>query len=98
MLWNKLYFVLHFSGLLESSEHMTSSFIFDMKKYQFAGTVPKSNSKMVEISKIDIPNKQIHDHSFSWLGIPTSIKSEFGSFTFNFNLFKIWCKKILLIF
>ena len=31
MLWNKLYFVLHFSGLLESSEHMTSSFIFDMK-------------------------------------------------------------------
>jgi len=38
------------------------------KKYHTVGTVPKSNRKIVERGKIDIPNTQIYDRSFSWLG------------------------------
>jgi hypothetical protein len=39
------------------------------------GTIPKSNIKIVERGKIDIPKTQIHDYSLSWLGTDTSIKS-----------------------
>ena len=45
------------------------------KKYHTFGTIPKSNIKIAERSKIDIPNPQVHDCSFSWLGTCTSIKS-----------------------
>ena len=40
------------------------------------GTVPKSNRKIVERSKIGIPpNTQILDRSLSWLDTGTSMKS-----------------------
>jgi hypothetical protein len=42
-----------------------------IKIYHTVGTVPKSNSKIEERDKIT----QIHDHSLSWLGAGTSIKS-----------------------
>jgi hypothetical protein len=45
------------------------------KKYHTVGTIPKSNLKKVEGDKIDTPNTQIHDCSFSLLGTVTSIKS-----------------------
>jgi hypothetical protein len=35
-------------------------------KYHTAGTVPKSNIKILERKKIDTPNTQIHDRSISW--------------------------------
>jgi len=38
-------------------------------------TIPKSNIKIVDRGKIDIPNTQIHDLSLSWLGTGTSITS-----------------------
>ena len=38
-------------------------------------TIPKSNIKIVERDKTDIPNIQIYDHSLSWLGTGTSIKT-----------------------
>jgi len=44
------------------------------KKYHTVRTIPKSNIKIVERSKLDTPNTQIHDHSLSWLGTGTSIK------------------------
>jgi hypothetical protein len=44
------------------------------KKCHTFGTVPKSNRKIIEKGKMDTPNKQIHDHSLSWLGTDTSIK------------------------
>ena len=43
--------------------------------YHTAGTITKSNFKIVERGKFDIPNTQIHDRSHSWLGTDTSIKS-----------------------
>ena len=45
------------------------------KNYHTVGTVPTFNSKIVEKGQIDTPNTQIHDHSLSWLGTGTSIKS-----------------------
>jgi len=45
------------------------------QKYHMVGTVPKSNRKIVQRDKIDIPNTQIHDRSLLWLGTGTSIKS-----------------------
>jgi hypothetical protein len=47
------------------------------------GTVPKSNIKIVERGKSDIPNTHIHDHSLSLLGTGTSIKS--GGVEYNNN-------------
>ena len=38
-------------------------------------TVPESNTKIVERGTIDTPNTQIVDHSLSWFGTGTSIKS-----------------------
>ena len=43
-------------------------------KYHNVGTISKSNIKIVERGKIDIPNTQIHDRSLPWLGAGTSIK------------------------
>jgi len=43
-------------------------------KYHTVTTIPKSNIKIVERGKIDDPNTQIYDLSFSWLGTDTSIK------------------------
>jgi hypothetical protein len=37
------------------------------KKYPIVGTVPISNRKIIERSKINTPNTQIHDCSVSWL-------------------------------
>ena len=45
------------------------------KKYHTVGTIPKSNTKIVENDKIVAPNTQIHDRSLSWLGTDISIKS-----------------------
>jgi len=39
------------------------------------GTIPKSIIKIVERSKIDTSNTQIHDDSLFWLGTGTLIKS-----------------------
>jgi hypothetical protein len=44
-------------------------------KYNTVGTVPKSNIRIVERGKSDIPNTQIHDRSLSWIGTGISIKS-----------------------
>jgi hypothetical protein len=39
-------------------------------------TVPKSNRIIIDRGKIDTSRtKLLHDHSFSWLGIGTTIKS-----------------------
>jgi hypothetical protein len=48
------------------------------KKYQNVGTIPK----FVQRGKIDTPNTQIHDLSFSWLGTTNSIQS--GGFKTSF--------------
>jgi len=45
------------------------------KKYHTEVTVPKCNRKIVEIGQIVVPNTHIDDHSLSWLGTGTSIKS-----------------------
>jgi hypothetical protein len=45
------------------------------KKYQSVWTVHKSNRKFIERGKIDSPNTHVHDHSLSWLGTGTWIKS-----------------------
>ena len=47
-------------------------------KNHIVETLPKSNIKIADRGKIDTPNKQILDRSFSWLGTGASIKS--GSF------------------
>jgi len=44
------------------------------KEYHTVGTIPKSNIKVVERSKIGTPNIQIYDHPFSWIGTDTFIK------------------------
>ena len=44
-----------------------------MKNNNSVGTFSKSNSKIIERGKIDIPNTQIHDRSLSWHGTCTSI-------------------------
>jgi hypothetical protein len=54
---------------------MTSSNTMKNKKYQTVRTVPKSNWKIVEIGKINIPNTHKHDHSLSWLDTDTSVNS-----------------------
>ena len=41
------------------------------KKYHTVRTISKSNSKIVERSKIDISNTQIHDPSLSWFNSET---------------------------
>jgi hypothetical protein len=43
------------------------------RKYHAVGTVPKSNIKIIERGKIDMPNTQIHARSPTWLGTYTSI-------------------------
>ena len=48
------------------------------KKYRTVGTIPKSNIKIVERGTLSTLNKQVHDHSLSWLGTGTSIKSGAG--------------------
>ena len=45
------------------------------KKYHIVGTILKSNIKIVEWGKIDIPSTQLHDRSLSWLATDTSIES-----------------------
>jgi hypothetical protein len=45
------------------------------KKYHTVTTVLKFNGKIAERGKIDSPYTQIHDHSLSWLGTGTTIKS-----------------------
>jgi len=39
------------------------------KPFHTTGTVPRSNIKIIERGKIDIPNILLHHHSLSWLGI-----------------------------
>jgi hypothetical protein len=39
------------------------------KQNTHCGKITKSNVKIVEIGKIDTPNSQIHDCSFSWLDV-----------------------------
>lgn len=46
-------------------------------------TVPKPYSKTVERGKIDPPNTQIHNRSFSLLGTSTSIKSVYLRISLN---------------
>jgi len=45
------------------------------QKYHIVGTILKSNIKIVERGKIDIPSTQLHDRSLSWLATGTSIES-----------------------
>ena len=45
------------------------------ENYNTVGTVPKSNQTVVERGKLDTPNTNIRDHSLSWLGTGTSMKS-----------------------
>jgi hypothetical protein len=49
-----------------------SSFIIKLfamlyERVDTIGAIPKSNIKIVERGKIDIPNTQMHDRSLSWL-------------------------------
>jgi hypothetical protein len=44
------------------------------KKFHTVVNVPKSNTKIVECGKMNIPNSQTHDCSLFWLGTSTSIK------------------------
>jgi hypothetical protein len=44
-------------------------------KIKNTGKVLKCNRKILEISKFDTPNTQIHNRSLSWLGTDTSVKS-----------------------
>jgi hypothetical protein len=46
-----------------------------MKQMPVVGTVPKSNRKIVEKSKIDTPCTQIQYHLLSWLDTGTSVTS-----------------------
>ena len=51
------------------------------KKYHTVGSVPKSNRKIVERSKMDTGitlNTQLHGHSLSWLG--TGISKRNGGY------------------
>jgi len=43
------------------------------KKYHTVGTVLQFNAKMVEMGKINTPNRHIHDRSLFWLETGTSI-------------------------
>jgi hypothetical protein len=45
------------------------------KIYHTVKTIQTSNTIIVERDKIKTSNTQIHDHSLSWLGTGTSIKS-----------------------
>ena len=47
------------------------------KNIILVGTIPKSNIKIVNRRKIDIPNIQIHHRPLSWLG--TGIKKNIVS-------------------
>jgi hypothetical protein len=49
--------------------------IISKTKNTTVGTAPKSNKKIVEKGKINTNHTQLHDHSLSWLGTGTSIKS-----------------------
>ena len=44
-------------------------------KFLTVRTFLKYNRKIAEISKIDIPDTHIHDHSFPWLCTCTSLTS-----------------------
>ena len=50
------------------------SFVIN-KKYHTVRTVPKSNGNIVEIEAKSTPLTPVHDHSLSWIGSDTSIKS-----------------------
>jgi hypothetical protein len=55
---------------------MHAAVIKTKKKIYTLGTVLKYNRKIKKRrSKIDTSNTQIHDHSSSWLGASTSIRS-----------------------
>jgi hypothetical protein len=45
------------------------------KTYHTVRTISKSNIKIIVKVKIDTTYKQIHNHSLSWFGTDTSIKS-----------------------
>ena len=45
-------------------------------KIKNTGKVLKCNRKILEISKFDTPNTQIHNRPLSWLGTDTSVKSD----------------------
>ena len=45
------------------------------KKYHFVGTVPKSDRKIVERGKIEIP--KIYGRSISWQDTDNSIKRDY---------------------
>ena len=45
------------------------------KKYHIVGTVPKSNRKILERGKIDMPKAQMHDYALSLLHTCTLINS-----------------------
>ena len=64
--------LVHSRGGSKVSSHLHDK--MKNKKYNAVRIVPKSNRKIVE-RIIDIPNTQIHDHSHSWLGTGTSLKS-----------------------
>jgi hypothetical protein len=49
------------------------------KKYHTVGTIPKSDIKIVERSKMDTPNTQMVDGLLSWLDTGTSMKSFMSS-------------------
>ena len=51
------------------------------EKHHTVGIMPKSNIKIKQRGKID--THTIYDHSLSWLGTGTSIKS--GGFKLDFN-------------
>ena len=45
------------------------------KKTHTVITIPKSNIKIVKRDKFDHPSTHIHDHTLTWHGTGTSIKS-----------------------
>ena len=60
-----------YSSLSANAKHKLCIVIsinkINIKKYHTVGTVPKSNTKMIERGQIDTPTKQMHDHSLSLL-------------------------------
>jgi hypothetical protein len=59
------------------------------KRCDTAGTIPKSNRKIVERDKIDTSNTQVHDRSLSWCGTGTLINSGGVNFMYFYMAFVI---------
>ena len=59
------------------------------KRCHTAGTIPKSNRKIVERDKIDTSNTQVHDRSLSWCGTGTLINSGGVNFMYFYMAFVI---------